>query len=113
VAPPVPSPDWVADVRQALAGFRKVAVGQLVPADSRYELVLTTLHSPPEGDLVEQLSNALGSLIARSDSPVMAVEDSGTGETAWHWYPALDEPTRQLFSRLDWKHAILVHERLD
>jgi hypothetical protein len=112
VAPAPPPANWVGDVREALAGFRRLAVGQLVPSDSGYELVLTSLHSPPEAELVEAVQGAIGPLVGRDDSPVAALGDSAGG-AAWHWYPALDEATRALFARLDWRNAILVHERLD
>jgi hypothetical protein len=105
--PPSPAERWIVDVRGALAGFRRLAVGQLVPSSSGYELVLTSLHSPPEGELVEAVRGAIGPLVGREDSPV------ADGDRAWHWYPALDDTTRKLFAGLDWKNAILVHERLD
>jgi hypothetical protein len=78
-----------------------------------YELVLTSLHSPPEGELVEAVQGAIGPLIGRDDSPIEPAGNGSDRAAAWHWYPAPDEATRRLFSRLDWKNAILVHERLD
>ena len=100
----------MADVRAALAGFRKVFIGQLVPGENRYELVLTTRPSPPDGDLVEALRGALGDLIVREDSPIVEVED-GVAEARWHFYPPVDEREHDLFARLDWSHAVVVHER--
>jgi hypothetical protein len=103
---------WVADVRAALAGFRRVFIGQLVPGEDRYELVLTTRPSPPDGELVQALWDALGDLLVREDSPIAEVED-GVAEASWHFYPPFDEGEHDLLARLDWSHAVVVHERLD
>jgi hypothetical protein len=112
VAPEPVDEKWVADVRAALAGFRKVFIGQLVPGESRYELVLTTRPSPPDGNLVEALWEALGDLLVREDSPIAEVED-GAAEASWHFYPPVGEREHDLFVQLDWSQAVVVHERLD
>jgi hypothetical protein len=108
MAPAPVSDAWVADVRAALAGFRKVFLGQLVPGDSRYELVLTTRPSPPDSDVVDALQGALGDLIRREDSPL-----AKDGAAPWHFYPPVDDRDHDLFAGLDWSHAVVVHERVD
>jgi hypothetical protein len=99
---------WLADCRAALAGFRRVFLGQLVPGQNRYELVLTTRPSPPDADLVESIRGALGGLVGREDSPI-----SEDGAAPWHFYPPVDESDHDLFASLDWSHAVVVHERVD
>ncbi len=101
------SETWVIAVHEALAGFRQVALGQLVAGAGGYELVLTTWSSPPDGELVEALRVALGGLVGREDSPIAA---AGEG---WHFYPPVDERAKELFARLDWEHAVVVHEWVD
>ena len=108
MAPEPLSPTWVADARAALAGFRKVFLGQLVPGEDRYELVLTTRPSPPDGDLIEALQQALGGLIGREDSPI-----ASDAAAPWHFYPPVDDHEHDLFAGLDWSHAVVVHERVD
>ena len=39
-------------------------------------------------------------------------EDEVTG-SPWHFYPAVDERSHDLFAGLDWSHAVVVHERVD
>jgi hypothetical protein len=107
------SETWVIDTREALRGFRRVAVGQLVPGTRSWELVLTTLHSPPEDDLVEGLWAALGPLLEREDSPVRQADDDGGASVTWHFYPPLDEREKELLEGLDWPRAVVVHERVD
>jgi hypothetical protein len=108
MAPEPVSNTWVADVRAALAGFRRVFIGQLVPGAETYELVLTTRPSPPDADLVSAIQRALGDLIHRDDSPI--AED---GAAPWHFYPPVDDRDHDLFASLDWSHAVVVHERVD
>ena len=108
MAPRPVSAAWVADVRAALAGFRRVFLGQLVPGESSYELVLTTRPSPPDGEVVEAIRQALDGLIGREDSPI-----SKDGAAPWHFYPPVDEHDHDLFASLDWSHAVVVHERVD
>jgi len=108
VAPEPLSAAWVADVRAALAGFRRVFLGQLVPGERSYELVLTTRPSPPDADLVAAIQAALGDLIHRDDSPL-----AEGGAAPWHFYPPVDERDHDLFAGLDWSHAVVVHERVD
>ena len=108
MAPEPVSAAWVADVRAALAGFRRVFLGQLVPGQDRYELVLTTRPSPPDGDLIAAIQGALEGLIAREDSPI-----SPDSAAPWHFYPPVDESDHDLFASLDWSHAVVVHERVD
>jgi hypothetical protein len=60
--------------------------------------------------LVEELWRALGPLLSRDDSPLGADEEGGVG---WHFYPPLDEHERQLFARLDWREAVVLHEFVD
>ena len=104
--PPVRE-SWAIAVHEALAGLAGVLVAQLVPGDDGCELVLTTGHSPPPRDLVEELDRALGPLLSRDDSPLD--RDAG-GRAGWHFYPPLGEPERQLFARLDWHRAVVLHE---
>ncbi len=85
---------------------------QLVPGEDRYELVLTTRESPPDAALVEALSDALGPLISREDSPISESDGEVRGAT-WRYYPPLGERERELFAGLDWAHAIVVHEWVD
>jgi hypothetical protein len=108
VAPEPVSAVWVADVRAALAGFRRVFLGQLVPGERSYELVLTTRPSPPDADVVAAIQEALGGLIGREDSPI-----AENGAAPWHFYPPVDERDHDLFAGLDWSHAVVVHERVD
>jgi hypothetical protein len=96
-------------VHEALVGFRDVLMGQLVPAEACYELVLTTRASPPEDELVEALRGALGPLLAREDS-ALRPDALGVG---WRFYPALDDRDRELFLRLDWRRAVVLHEWVD
>ncbi len=108
MAPEPVSEKWVADVRAALAGFRRVFLGQLVPGEDRYELVLTTRPSPPDGEVVEAIRGALEGLIGRADSPIRT-----EGAAPWHFYPPVDDRDHDLFAGLDWSHAVVVHERVD
>jgi hypothetical protein len=94
---------WAIALHDVLVGMPDVLVGQLVPDGETYKLVLTTRHSPPPSALVDALVERLGSLAGREDSPV---------ET-WHFYPAADDRTRELFARLDWAHAVVLHEFVD
>jgi hypothetical protein len=112
-APPPLKETWVIAVREALKGFRHVAVGQLVPGEGRWELVLTTLESPPEPALVDALREALGPLLGREDSPLAEGDDDGSTEASWHFYPPIGEREKELLARLDWPHAVVVHERID
>jgi len=111
IEPPL-AESWVIDVHEALAGFRRVGLGQLVPGDGSWTLVLTTLHSPPEPDLVEAIRVALDPLLDRADSPLGAREDGQTAAT-WHFYPATSDGERELLARLEWSRAVVVHERTD
>ena len=101
---------WATAVHQALAGFHDVLVCQLVPGEARYELVLTTRTSPPDRDLVGELWRALGPLLAREDSALAEDESGGYG---WHFFPPLGATEKELLQRLDWSHAVVVHEFVD
>jgi hypothetical protein len=94
---------WAIALHVVLRGMPDVLVGQLVPGGETYELVLTTRQSPPPLELVDALRERLGSLVGREDSPT----------TTWHFYPAHDDGTRELFARLDWSHAVVLHEFVD
>jgi hypothetical protein len=112
--PPVPVLEtWAIAVHEALAGFSDVLIGQLVPGERNWELVLTTRDSPPARDLVEELREALGSLIAREDSPVVEWGEDGMGTAACHFYPPLGKREKELFGRLDWRRAVVLHEWVD
>ena len=91
---------WAIAVHEALAGMTGVLVGQLVPRAETYELVITTRESPPPGELVEALRARLAGVVRRDDSPT----------ASWHYYPATDAGTRELFARLDWANAVVLHE---
>jgi hypothetical protein len=95
-------------VHDALVGIRDVLVGQLVPNADTYELVLTTSESPPAPELVELLSERLGPVLRRADSPL-----EGDREPAWCFYPAIGDRERELFLSLDWRHAVMLHEWVD
>ena len=105
-APPVHE-SWAIAVHEALVGFRDVLMGQLVPDVTCYELVLTTRASPPEPSLVEALQDVLGPLLVRDDC---ALAPDGPG---WRFYPALDLVDREVFARLDWRRAVVIHEWVD
>jgi hypothetical protein len=105
-APPVPE-SWAIAVHEALLGFPDVLIGQLVPDDGCYELVLTTRASPPESALVDALRDALGPVLARDDCAL------GREKPVWRFYPAVDERDRELFARLDWRRAVVLHEWVD
>jgi hypothetical protein len=94
---------WAIALHGVLTGMPQVLVGQLVPYEETYELVLTTRESPPPPELVDALRERLGSLVRREDSPT----------ATWHYYPAHDDRTRELFARLDWAHAVVLHEFVD
>ena len=104
--PPVQE-SWAIAVHEALVGFRDVLMGQLVPDEGCYELVLTTRESPPESALVDAVRDALGPLLVRADCALRREEP------IWRFYPAVDERDRELFARLDWRHAIVLHEWVD
>jgi hypothetical protein len=99
---------WAIAVHEALAGVGDVLVCQLIPEGDAYELVLTTRSSPPAGELVQTLVERLGPVVAREDSPM-----AGDRESAWRFYPAHGDGDREVFSRLDWKHAVVLHEWVD
>jgi hypothetical protein len=98
---------WAIALHEALAGFPDVLVGQIVPGGEGYELVLTTRHSPPGGELLAALRPALAPLVGREDSPLA---EAATGAGGWHFYPAGDERERELFAELDWTRAVVLHE---
>ena len=104
---------WAIGVHEALAGMQEVLVAELVPGETRYELVLTTRSVPPDGDLVGVLWQKLGRLIGREDSPIAEVDDEGIAEATWHFYPPVDARTKELFDRLDWSGAVVLHEFVD
>jgi hypothetical protein len=106
-APPV-SESWAIAVHEALTGIKGLLIGQLVPDGDAYELVLTTRDSPPSSTLVELVSDRLGPVLRRDDSPLEAGRDR-----AWCFYPALDDREHELFLRLDWPHAVVLHEWVD
>ncbi len=95
-------------MHEALAGVKGLLIGQLVPNADTYELVLTTRDSPPAPGLVELLSERLGPVLRRDDCPLEAGQDP-----AWCFYPALGDRERELFLRLDWAHAVVLHELVD
>jgi hypothetical protein len=99
---------WAIAVHEALAGVEDVLVCQLIPEGDTYELVMTTRRSPPAPELVETLRGRLGPVLAREDSPL-----PGDRESAWRFYPALGEGDREVFARLDWSHAVVLHEWVD
>jgi hypothetical protein len=99
---------WAIAVHERLAGVEDVLVCQLIPEGERYELVLTTRSSPPAPEAVEAVRERLGPLLAREDSPI-----AGDREPGWRFYPALGEDDRDVFSRLDWAHAVVLHEWVD
>jgi len=101
---------WAIAVHEALAAFPDVLVGQIVPRGAGYELVLTTRHSPPGGELVAALRPALAPLVGREDSPLV---EASTGAEGWHFYPAAGEHERELFAALDWTHAVVLHESVE
>ena len=103
VAPAPVSENWVADVRAALAGFRRVLLGQLVPGEDRYELVLTTPALAARRRARRGVRGARSSgLIGREDSPLAEARRRGRAAT-WHFYPPLDDRDRELFASLDWR----------
>ena len=101
---------WAIALHDVLVGMPDVLVGQLVPDGETYELVLTTRTSPPDRDLVGELWRALGPLLAREDSALAEDEFGGYG---WHFYPPLGATEKELLQRLDWSHAVVVHEFVD
>jgi hypothetical protein len=105
-APPVQE-SWAIAVHEALVGFRDVLMGQLVPDEGCYELVLTTRESPPGSALVDALRDALGPVLARADCAPLGER------AAWRFYPPIDERDRELFARLDWRRAVVLHEWVD
>ena len=105
-APPVRQ-SWAIAVHEALVGFRDVLMAQVIPGDERCELVLTTRDSPPAPELVELLRERLGPVLARADCALRR------DEPGWRFYPAVDEPDRELFARLDWRRAVVLHEWVD
>jgi hypothetical protein len=105
-APPVHE-SWAIAVHDALVGFRDVLMGQLVPDEGCYELVLTTRESPPDASLVAALCEALGPVVEREDCALRP------DEPRWRFYPALEERDREVFARLDWRRAVVLHEWID
>ena len=105
-APPVHE-SWAIAVHEALIGFRDVLMGQLVPDETCYRLVLTTRESPPDASLVDALREALAPVVARNDSALRP------DEPGWRFYPALDDGDRAVFARLDWRRAVVLHEWID
>jgi len=108
VAPAAVRESWAIAVHEALAGMPDVLVCQVIPDDEAYELVLTTGSSPPGSELVQALRERLEPLLGREDSPL-----GGDGEAAWRFYPAVGERDREVFARLDWTRAIVLHEWVD
>jgi hypothetical protein len=105
-----PSCAWLDDLGAVPEPFGEVTLVRVVPGRTRYELVLTTPASPPEGRPVEELRDALGNVIRREDSPVVAREHD-VDVAAWHFDPPADRPTQALCARLDWARAVVVRER--
>jgi hypothetical protein len=108
VAPVRIRESWAIAVHEALVGMPDVLVGQLIPDGDAYELVLTTGSSPPASELVQALRERLDPLLGREDSPL-----EGDREAAWRFYPAVADRDREVFARLDWRHAIVLHEWVD
>jgi hypothetical protein len=110
MAAPAVRESWAIAVHEALVGFRDVLMGQLVPDERWYELVLTTRESPPADELVEALRGALAPVLAREDS---ALCPDDPGPASWRFYPSLDARDREVLARLDWRRAVVVHEWVD
>jgi hypothetical protein len=101
---------WIDDLRIALAPFDDVTLGRVVPRGNRFELVLTTRESPPDGDLVEQLWNALGELLRRADSPIYNDDLNDIPGSAWYFDPPLGPLESKVFEELDWNRAVVVRQ---
>jgi len=104
---------WAIAVHDALEGCPDVLMAQVVPGESKHELVLTFRTSPPAAGVVEDVWLRIGSLLRREDSPLDWEEREGSPSGSWCRYPAVDEQERRLFAVLDWKHAVVVHEWVD
>src|SRR5262249_46153761 len=113
MAPGAVRESWAIAVHDALLGCPDVLMAQVVPGESRHELVLTFRTSPPAAEVVDDVWARIGSLLGRDDSPVARDEGAAARAGAWCSYPASDERERQLFSGLDWRHAVVVHEWVD
>jgi hypothetical protein len=75
---------------------------------------MTTRISPPEGGLVEEPWVALGDVIRREDSPVVAREhdiDIALDIATGHFDPPADDTTEALFARLVRDRTVVVRER--
>jgi hypothetical protein len=104
---------WAIAVHDALASCPDVLMAQVVPGESKHELVLTFRTSPPDAVVVEDIWVRIGPLLCRDDSPLDWEEREGSRSGSWRRYPAVDERERHLFAVLDWKHAVVVHEWVD